>query len=145
MRNIFQLQDELVDRIVQSLTLPLTAASTVRSNTTCLRARSPTNTICAPINSAAAGRRLANMSLARDLYLRCVDDDPQYAPAWACLGRIYRFLGEVCVEIKAGNFALPKTHFRRPSHSTRTWLLLTISILLSRPISGGRWTRWSAC
>lgn len=32
-------------------------------------------------------------SAARDLYRRCVDEDPLYAPAWARLGRIYRVLG----------------------------------------------------
>jgi tetratricopeptide (TPR) repeat protein len=31
---------------------------------------------------------------ARDLYLRCVDRDPRFAPAWARLGRCYRLLGK---------------------------------------------------
>ena len=30
---------------------------------------------------------------ARDLYLRCVEEDPNYAPAWARLGRAYRWIG----------------------------------------------------
>jgi tetratricopeptide (TPR) repeat protein len=30
--------------------------------------------------------------LARDLYLKCLDLDPGYAPAWARLGRVYRAL-----------------------------------------------------
>jgi tetratricopeptide (TPR) repeat protein len=32
------------------------------------------------------------MRLARDLYLQCLDHDPDYAPAWARLGRVTRFL-----------------------------------------------------
>jgi tetratricopeptide (TPR) repeat protein len=32
--------------------------------------------------------------IARDLYLRCVERDPQFAPAWARLGRCYRLLGK---------------------------------------------------
>ena len=32
------------------------------------------------------------MSIARDLYRECVNQDPDFAPAWARLGRCYRFL-----------------------------------------------------
>jgi tetratricopeptide (TPR) repeat protein len=32
--------------------------------------------------------------VARDLYLQSVEADPQYAPAWANLGRCYRVLGK---------------------------------------------------
>ncbi len=32
--------------------------------------------------------------MARDLYLRAVDEDPRYAPAWARLARIYLLLGK---------------------------------------------------
>jgi tetratricopeptide (TPR) repeat protein len=31
-------------------------------------------------------------SLARDLYLECLQEDPRYAPAWARLGRVHRLL-----------------------------------------------------
>ena len=33
-------------------------------------------------------------SVARDLYLRCVDEDPRYAPAWARLGRIHHVMAK---------------------------------------------------
>lgn len=33
-------------------------------------------------------------ALARDLYLRCLEDDPRYAPAWARLGRCYQLLSK---------------------------------------------------
>ena len=33
-------------------------------------------------------------SAARDLYLRCVEADPCYAPAWARLGRIHHLMGK---------------------------------------------------
>jgi hypothetical protein len=32
------------------------------------------------------------MRVARDLYFQCLDDDPDYAPAWARLGRVTRFI-----------------------------------------------------
>jgi tetratricopeptide (TPR) repeat protein len=34
------------------------------------------------------------MTLARDLYIRCLEHDPRYAPAWARLGRVHRFIGK---------------------------------------------------
>ena len=36
----------------------------------------------------------ARLTTARDLYLRCVELDPKYAPAWARLGRVHRVLGK---------------------------------------------------
>ncbi|HET9742016.1 MAG TPA: winged helix-turn-helix domain-containing protein [Terriglobales bacterium] len=39
-----------------------------------------------------------NVALARDLYLACTEKDPEYAPAWARLGRCYRFLDKFRVE-----------------------------------------------
>ena len=32
--------------------------------------------------------------VARDLYLKCVEEDPDYAPAWARLGRMHRVVGK---------------------------------------------------
>jgi tetratricopeptide (TPR) repeat protein len=37
---------------------------------------------------------VSGSSLARDLYLECLQEDPRYAPAWARLARVYRFLGK---------------------------------------------------
>ncbi len=34
------------------------------------------------------------MTIARDMYQRCVDEDPQYAPAWARLGRCHRLIAK---------------------------------------------------
>jgi eukaryotic-like serine/threonine-protein kinase len=39
-----------------------------------------------------------SMSMARDLYRACLDEDPDYAPAWARLGKCYRFLGKFGAE-----------------------------------------------
>jgi DNA-binding winged helix-turn-helix (wHTH) protein/tetratricopeptide (TPR) repeat protein len=41
---------------------------------------------------------LENLSMARDLYRECLDEDPDYAPAWARLGRCYRTLGKFGAE-----------------------------------------------
>jgi tetratricopeptide (TPR) repeat protein len=49
-------------------------------------------------NHLALGRTFESLSIARDLYRQCLDDDPNYAPAWARLGRCYRFLEKFGVE-----------------------------------------------
>jgi TolB-like protein len=114
LRDIFQLQDELVDRIVQSLTLPLTARERLA-----LKHDVPASAMAYEyylranqLAAAAAVGDVSNMSVARDLYLRCVDIDPQYAPAWACLGRVHRFFGKV-VEFNAHNLARAEEAFRK--------------------------------
>jgi eukaryotic-like serine/threonine-protein kinase len=94
LRDIFQLQDDLVHRIVESLRLPLTAGeqhalkqdvpASARGYEFYLRAN----------QLVAAGYNVQNMMLARDLYLQAAEADPRYAPAWACLGRAHRFLAK---------------------------------------------------
>ena len=72
-RNIFQLQDDLVERIVQSLTLPLTAREH-----RALKHDVPPSAIAYECylrgNQLAFAGDLQSMTLARDLYRRCVDD-----------------------------------------------------------------------
>jgi serine/threonine protein kinase len=89
--DIFQLQDSLANSIVESLSLALTDTDQGRINRD------------APANPEAYDSylRANQMQLdskqwasARDLYLRCLDRDPQFAPAWARLGRCYRLLGK---------------------------------------------------
>ena len=91
LRDIFQLQDDLVNRIVESLSLPLTAREHRRLEHDV--PASPT-----AYEYYLRGNLLyhdwAKMSVARDLYLRCVEEDPHYAPAWARLGRCHRLMAK---------------------------------------------------
>jgi tetratricopeptide (TPR) repeat protein len=90
-QDLFKIQDELCDGIVQSLRLPLNdrersifrrdVPTSARAFEYYLRA-----------NQMAAKKTLDDMRLARDMYLQCVDEGPNYAPAWARLGRAYRFI-----------------------------------------------------
>ncbi|MFN0172926.1 MAG: protein kinase domain-containing protein [Bryobacteraceae bacterium] len=91
-RDIFQLQDELVDRIVDSLALPL-STDEQRALTNDVPASATAYEWYLRANQIAGGG-MANLINARDLYLRCVNLDPNYAPAWARLGRAYRILGK---------------------------------------------------
>ena len=111
LRNIFRLQDDLVDRIVQSLELPLTARerralkhdvpASVAGYEFYLRAN----------QVVASGYNAQSMMLARDLYLQAVDADRKYAPAWAQLGRAYRYLAKFG-PVTAENLVLAEDAFQ---------------------------------
>jgi len=87
--DVFQLQDALTRRIVESVSGPLggrerevldrNAPASARSYELYLRANQL---------SYQSGK----WALARDLYLECLELDPRYAPAWARLGRVYRII-----------------------------------------------------
>jgi len=108
--DVFKLQDELTQRIVDSLSLPLTAReermlkhdvpSSARAYESYLRA-----------NQLSTDS--AQWELARDLYRRCVEEDPRYAPAWARLGRMYRVVGKYFQERRDENLALAEDAFKR--------------------------------
>jgi serine/threonine protein kinase len=91
LRDIFQLQDDLVKSIVESLSVPLTAREHRR-----LKNDVPAS--AAAYEYYLRGNLLyhdwTKMSVARELYLRSLDEDPQYAPAWARLGRCHRLIGK---------------------------------------------------
>jgi serine/threonine-protein kinase len=88
---IFQLQDTLAKSVVDSLRLSLSLGDQARINRD------------APANPEAyecylRGNQIqldsSRWAEARDLYARCVNLDPHFAPAWASLGRCYRLLGK---------------------------------------------------
>jgi serine/threonine protein kinase len=93
MQELFTVQDELCERILRSLQAPLdereqhishrNVRPTARAYECYLRA-----------NQIMAVRSLDNMGIARDLYLQCLEESPDYAPAWVRLGRAYHFLGK---------------------------------------------------
>src|SRR5208337_874350 len=91
MQDLFKIQDELSQRVVHSLMLPLSERErhTFRRD---VPASAKGYEFYLRANQIVATRTLENMRLARDLYLQCLDDDPDYAPAWARLGRVHRFI-----------------------------------------------------
>lgn len=112
LRDIFRLQDSLVDRIVQSLAVPLTAREQ-RALKHDVPASALGYEFFLRANQLIAGGYTAqNMVLARDLYLQSVDADPNYAPAWACLARAHRYLGKF-VEDAAANLARAEEAFQK--------------------------------
>jgi tetratricopeptide (TPR) repeat protein len=113
LQDIFQLQDDLADRIVKALALPLTSREQ-----RALKHDVPANAMAYELylranQLVAVGYDARNMILARDLYLRSVEADPKYAPAWACLGRTYRLIGKYGVEDLPTNLARAEDAFQK--------------------------------
>ena len=98
--DIFQLHDTLVHKLVGALSIPLTARehrligrdvpATAKAYEFFLRA-----------NEVA--KDPAGWDAAVDLYTRCLDQDPQYAPAWARLGRVYWLMAKYRSEHSLSN------------------------------------------
>ena len=87
--DLFRLQDDISKRVVQALSLPLVGL--------------PTPTPDVPRDAQAYELYLRANELAssheglvraRDLYERCLALDPDFAPAWAHLGRCHRAIGK---------------------------------------------------
>ncbi len=95
LRDVFQLQDEIVTHIVESLSLQLTAREHHTRHRDVPASASAYELYLRGNQIIVQGLRGGqDLNIARDLYLRCVEDDPNYAPAWARLGRCYWLLGK---------------------------------------------------
>ncbi|HVQ13781.1 MAG TPA: protein kinase [Vicinamibacterales bacterium] len=88
---IFKLQDALTKQIVDSLALSLTSREQDRINRD-----TPADGEAYELYLRANQMQLdlSKWSEALELYRRSVDRDPQFAPAWARLGRCYRLIGK---------------------------------------------------
>jgi serine/threonine protein kinase/tetratricopeptide (TPR) repeat protein len=90
MGDLFRLQDDIVGRVVDALALPLTGGAPSPSPDTPHDARAYELYLRA--NELA--RNYWQLPEARELYRRCLDLDPGFAPAWAQLGRCERVIGK---------------------------------------------------
>lgn len=89
--DVFQLQDDLARRTVESLALPLSGRES-----RLLRRDVPASAKAYEFYLRANQFSYDSTSweVARDLYEQCVQEDPLYAPAWARLARMYRVIGK---------------------------------------------------
>ncbi|HVJ28198.1 MAG TPA: protein kinase [Vicinamibacterales bacterium] len=106
--DLFGLQDDIARRVSEALALPLTGGT-------------PAPTPDAPHDARAyelylraneLARTYDGMLRARDLYERCIELDPRFAPAWAHLGRSHRVIGKY-VEASLDSEARAEAAFRR--------------------------------
>ncbi len=88
--DLFRLQDDIARRVVEALSLPLAGsmASPVPD--------APQNPRAYEfyLRANELSRTYEGLARARDLYLRCLELDPTFAPAWAHLGRCHRVIGK---------------------------------------------------
>jgi serine/threonine protein kinase len=109
--DLFKIQDELSQRILQSLVRPLSERER-RS----LRGETPGSAKAYEYylraNQLASLRSADNMRIAREFYARCLEEDPGYAPAWARQGRVLHFL-EKFSDDPAGTREQTDTAFRK--------------------------------
>ncbi len=91
LQDVFALQDELVGGIVSSLSQSLGGPDSRAG-----KRDVPHNAEAYELflRGNELGRDWARLADARDLYLRCLDLDSRFAPAWACLGRCHRVLAK---------------------------------------------------
>ena len=88
--DLFKLQDDIARRVAEALSLPLSGGPAspspdVPNNATAYELYLRANEIA---------RRYDGLERARELYQRCVEIDPRFAPAWARLGRCHRVIGK---------------------------------------------------
>jgi len=94
MGDLFRLQDDITRRVVEALSLPLRADVTPSARDAPHDARAYELYLRA--NELA--RTYDGLPRARDLYERCLELDPGFAPAWAHFGRAHRVIGKYIEE-----------------------------------------------
>jgi len=89
--DVFQLQDALTRRLVESLSLPLSGDERRQ-----LRHDVPATAAAYELylRGNQLSQEAATWAAARDMYLRSLEEDDRYAPTWARLGRSYRLLAK---------------------------------------------------
>ena len=96
LRDVFQLQDQIVDCIVESLSLSLTAREhrrlklDVPASPTAYEFFLRGNQLILSQGVTSA----EHLHVAREFYERCLQEDPRYAPGWARLGRCQWLIGK---------------------------------------------------
>jgi TolB-like protein len=135
LERIFELQNDLVRRIVESLALPLS----VRDD------RLLRHDVPASGKAYAQYLRANRLSgdggtwdTARDLYLESIRGDPDYAPTWARLGRMYRLMAKYGARDAREYGALAEESFRNalalnPELSIAHHLAAQLDLDLGRP------------
>ena len=106
--DLFRLQDDIARRVVEALSLPLGGSGVSPFPDTPHNARAYE----LYLRGNEMARTYDGLSRARDLYERCLDLDPSFAPAWAYLGRCHRVIGKY-VEPLPDSEARAEEAFRR--------------------------------
>lgn len=84
--DLFQLQDELAQGVLESLSVPLSARDRRRRAADVPASKAAYDAFLRGNQSSVDPKR---WDMAREFYERCVVEDPRFAPGWAKLGRMY--------------------------------------------------------
>jgi serine/threonine protein kinase len=114
--DLFHLQDSIVERIVESLALPLT-----RREQRLLKRDAPASATAYEFylraNQIVARARVwtdaGTWMLARDLYARSLEEDPRFAPAWVGQARVHRVLAKYIAEESSANLERAESAIKR--------------------------------
>jgi serine/threonine-protein kinase len=108
--DLFALQDDLTNRIVEALSLPITARER-----RLLRQDVPTTPHAyeSYLRANELSRDAKSWKAARQLYLDSLGEDSHYAPAWAALGRVHRLISKWIVNETSSTLQLAETAFKR--------------------------------
>ncbi|HZM14496.1 MAG TPA: protein kinase [Candidatus Krumholzibacteria bacterium] len=92
--DLFQLQDSLVHQIVDSLAVPLSARDERRLDQEAPRSSRAYELYLRANQVIVSSVQSSTLMAARDLYRACLAEDPDYAPAWTRLARVYRLMAK---------------------------------------------------
>jgi serine/threonine-protein kinase len=92
--DLFRLQDDIARRVSEVLAVPLSGS--IASSTP--DAPNDPRAYELYLRANELARTYDGLPRARDLYQRCLDLDPRFAPAWAHLGRCHRVIGKYIEE-----------------------------------------------
>jgi TolB-like protein len=106
--DLFHLQDDIARRVVEALSLPLGGSGVSPFPDTPHNARAYE----LYLRGNEMARTYDGLSRARELYERCLELDPSFAPAWAYLGRCHRVIGKY-IEPSPDSEARAEDAFRR--------------------------------
>jgi len=106
--DLFRLQDDIARRVVEALSLPLVGGGSPPTPSAPRDARAYE----LYLRGNELARAYEKLPGARDLYERCLELDPDFAPAWAQLGRCHRVIGKF-IDDAGDSVARAEEAFRR--------------------------------
>lgn len=108
--DLFELQDAIARHIVDALPLE---QKTATRETRDVPANAKAYELYLRANALSKDGEGGDWVQARELYKQCVAEDPQFAPAWARLGRMHRIIGKYLEPDHRASFAAADEAFRR--------------------------------
>jgi class 3 adenylate cyclase/TolB-like protein len=134
-QDLFQLQDDLAERVVSSLSVSLGGAGCVV----------PERDVPASPHAYELFLRANSSSIAygdwrggADLYGAALQEDPNFAPAWARLGRCYRLLGKYDATGQTGTHMAKAGEAFARAISLNPGLALAQSLMAQHEVEAGR-------